>query len=343
VAALVVIVLAILVGGLTQVSRQSHGFDAGSNRSLAEQGAVVAGQSNTTARQLSRLLSDFPGDARQTLQANLDSLSEEAGAESAAATLAVGTAPAASPAADLAGAFEDRARAVDEVSAAIDGYLGMSPTSPTDAVTDGPGTTTPARLSATDATNRITAAGVLLASSDRLYARARAALAAGAGHARLPSSVWVVDPAEWRPGFVAAQVDLMATSPNLGVTHALVVRTVRFDPPVLPTPPGTPAGTAVVSPTSSLGVSAVVANQGSVAEPHAVVHMTLADAASPSGSTRTWTGSVPLGASVAVASANFAVKPGTTYVLTVSVVSPESPAAASGGTYQATLRVSPGT
>ena len=45
----------------------------------------MAGQSNTTARQLSRLLSDVPGDARQTLQANLDSLSEEAGTESAAA------------------------------------------------------------------------------------------------------------------------------------------------------------------------------------------------------------------------------------------------------------------
>jgi len=37
-----VVVLALLVGGLTQVSRQSQGYDANSNQSLAAQGAVVA-------------------------------------------------------------------------------------------------------------------------------------------------------------------------------------------------------------------------------------------------------------------------------------------------------------
>ena len=177
----------------------------------------------------------------------------------------------------------------------------MSPTSPAGAVTDGPSPTTPTAALSRHRRHqshhrRRRAPGVVR----QALRPARAALAAGAGHARLPASVWVVDPAEWRPGFVAAQVDLMATSPTLAVTHSLVVRTVRFDPPVLPTPPGTPAGTAVVSPTSRLGVTAVVANQGSVAEPHAVVHVTLADAASPSGSTRTWTGSVPSGRSVAV-------------------------------------------
>ena len=85
VAALVVIVVAVLVGGLTQVSRQSQGYDAGSNRSLAEQGAVVAAESNATARQLSRLVSDYPGDVRQTLQADLDALAQQAENESAAA------------------------------------------------------------------------------------------------------------------------------------------------------------------------------------------------------------------------------------------------------------------
>jgi hypothetical protein len=347
VAGLVVIVVGILVGGLTQVSRQSQGFDAGSNRSLAEQGAVVAGQSNTTAHQLSRLLSDFPGDKRQRLEADLSALTQEAGTESAAAALATGPAPAGSPATDLAEVFRDRAQAVDEVSAAIDGYLGVSPTPPAGTTADAPSPTTAALLSATDATNRITAAGRLLASSDRLYAKARAALAAGAGHPRLPPSVWVIDPAQWRPGFVAAQVDLMATSPTLAATHSVVVRTVRYEPPLLPTPPGTPAGTAVVSPTSSLGVTAVVANQGSVAEKRAVVRVTLTDAASSTGSTgtrtRTWTGPVPLGSSVSLPTANFDVKPGASYVLTVSVVSPQDQVGALGSTYQATLRVAPGT
>ncbi len=169
------------------------------------------------------------------------------------------------------------------------------------------------------------------------------ALAAGAGHARLPVSKWMVDPAQWQPGFVAAQVDLMATSPTLAASHNLVVRTVRLNPPVLPTPPGTGPGTAVVSPTFKLGVTAVVSNQGSVDEPHALVHLTLAEATAPSGSTRTWSGPVALGGSAALPTSVFAVKPGTSYVLTVSVTPPDGHAAAGGGTYQTTLRVAPGT
>jgi hypothetical protein len=345
VATLAVIVVAVLVGGLTQVSRQSQGFEAGSNRSLAEQGAVVAGQANTTAHQLSRLMSDFPGDSRQALEADLDSLSQQAGDESAAATLAAGSASTGSAAGDLARAFRDRAQAVDDVRAALDGYLGVSPSPPAGAATTAEAAhqTVAPPLSASVAADRITAAGALLTSSDHLYDAGRAALAAGAGHARLPASVWVVDLAQWRPGFVAAQVDLMATSPTLAPTYSLVVRTVRYDPPVLPTPPGTPAGTAVVSPTSRLGVTAVVANQGSVDEPHAVVHVTLAQIAPPAGFVRTWTGPIPLGASVAVPTAFFDVKAGATYNLAVSVTSPQSPAGAPGGTYQATLRVAPGT
>ena len=182
-----------------------------------------------------------------------------------------------------------------------------------------------------------------MASSDRLYARARAAFASGAGHARLPASVWIVDRTQWQPGFVAAQVDLMATSPTLAASHSLVVRTVRLDPPVLPDSPGAAAGTAVVSPTSQLGVSAVVANQGSVAEPHALVHITLAEATSGPSTTRTWSGVVPLGGSVALPTSVFAVKPGTSYVLTVSAASPAGGTGSAASTYQATLRVAPGT
>jgi hypothetical protein len=343
VAALVAIVVAVLVGGLTQVSRQSQGFDAGSNRTLADQGAVLATESNTTAHQLSRLVSVYPGDIRQTLQAELDALAQQAEDESSAASLAAGSAPATSAGADLAAAFRDRAQAVEEVRTAIDGYLGMSPAPPAGSPPDTPAPARQALLSATDTADRITAAGALLASSDRLYAKARAALAVGAGQARLPGSVWLVDPAHWRQGYVAARVDLMTTSPTLAPTHYLVVRTVRLDPPLLPTPPGTASGTGVVSPTDRLGVTAVVANQGTVDEPHAIVRLTLAESASLSGTTRSWSGPVPFGRSVALPTSVFAVNAGASYVLTVSVSTPGGQANPIGGTYQATLHVAPGT
>ena len=140
----------------------------------------------------------------------------------------------------------------------------------------------------------------------------------------------------------------MATSSTLAASHYLVVRSVRLDPPVVPAAPGAVAGTAVVSPTSELGVSVVVANQGSVAETHGVVHIILAEATSgstTSGSsrTRTWSGPVPLGGSVALPTSVFAVKPGTSYVLTVSAAAPTGQVGAAVSTYQATLRVAPGT
>ena len=67
-----VIVLALLVGGLTQVSRQSQGYDANSDRSLAAQGTVVADQSNATSSTVRTLIDGLQSQSRQGLQAELD-------------------------------------------------------------------------------------------------------------------------------------------------------------------------------------------------------------------------------------------------------------------------------
>ena len=67
-----VVVLAIVVGGLTQVSRQSTGYDANSDRTLAAQGTVAADQSNATAATVRKVVNDLPSQTRQGLQAALD-------------------------------------------------------------------------------------------------------------------------------------------------------------------------------------------------------------------------------------------------------------------------------
>ena len=84
-------------------------------------------------------------------------------------------------------------------------------------------------------------------------------------------------PQVWQLGSVAAQVDLVATSPTLAATHYVVLRTVRLSPPALPTPQGAPASVSVLSPTSQIGVTVVLANQGSSNEPHVSVRFSLAD------------------------------------------------------------------
>jgi hypothetical protein len=317
----VAVLAALLIGGLAEVSRQSQGYDATSNRTLAAQGAVVAKQSNATGSSATALMNTLPTQNRPELQGALDDLVQETADESARADAAAAATPLGSVGADFAAVFADRAHAMSDLRAAIDGYLGMQSlpvtgTATTLASTSGTGTTL---LTATDATNRIAAAGALLSHSDSLYRSVRRALRTAAGGGRLPKSAWVSNPQLWAPGAVASQIDLMASSPSLAAVHDLVLRTVRINPPALPTPQGAPANVSVLTPTKQLSVDVVLANDGSVAEPRATVHYTLANQSSGATSSRTQTVSLAPATSQALPTANFGVASGTTYVLTVSV------------------------
>jgi len=340
-----VILLALLVGGLTQVARQSQAYDADSNRTLAAQGAVLADQSNATSRTVRTLLEDLPTMARQSLQAALDGAVRQTAAESQQAGVATGNTPAGSPGSELTTVFSERAQSMEDLRGALDGLLGMVPS----AVTGAPASRTvplpgpAASLSASEAANRITAAGALLSRSDALYGSVRRTLATSAGHARLPGSVWVTDPRVWQAGSVAALVDQVATSPTLEPSHYVVLRTVRLTPPVLPPVSGAPAGVAVLSPTTQVGVTAVLADQGAATEPVVRTTFSLAPQASGATVTKTETTALGLGGSVTLPTVLFAVAPGKSYVLTVQIVLPPGQVLTDGTVYQPTLRVSPAT
>jgi hypothetical protein len=339
----VVIVLAVLVGGLTQVSRQSQGYDANSDRALAAQGTVAADQSNATSVTVRKVLNDLPTQTRQGLQATLDGAVQQTGLESARAQLAAGSTPLGTVASQFAAVFADRAQAMTELRAAVYGYLGMQPIEPANAPGDKPVTaasTTP--LSPTQVTNRISAAGALLTRSDALYRSVRRSLAAAAGHGTLPPSTWVTDPQAWQLGSVAAQVDLLATSPTLEATHYVVLRTVRLSPPALPTPPGAPASVSVISPTSSIVVTVVLANQGSSNEPHVSVRFSLSDQTSGATTSQVRTTSLALAASVTLPKVTMHVKPSSSYLLTVQVIPPAGQTLTAGTATQVPLQVAPG-
>jgi hypothetical protein len=341
---LVVLGALLLIGGLAEVSSQSSGYDANSDRSLAALGGVVAEQSNTTAAQVRSLMSSLQGDIRQTLQGDLDNAVHASNEDAARAEEAAGSAGPGTVAGNFAVVFEDRADAVSDLRAAVYGFLGMQPSQAVGApATTAPGTTPSALLSAGDATNRIAGAGDLLTRADQLYASVRAALRAEPGHARLPRSVWVTDPQQWQAGAVAAQVDLMATSTTLQGTHYLVLRTIRLNPSPLPPSPTTPANTSVLNPTTRLAVSVVVANQGTVDEPRAVVHLTLANASSGSSTSHVESASLMSGGSVTLPGATFTVVPGHTYELTVSIGLPAGQTDTLGTATQETLQVAPAT
>ena len=339
------VVLAILVGGLTQVSRQSQGYDANSDRALAAQGAVAADQSNVTSLTVRKIVDDLPSQTRQGLQASLDSAVQQTSDEAMRAQVAAGATPLGAVATQFSDVFAERAQAVAQLRAAVYGFLGMQPIAPADAppmaatVTAGGS----ALLSATQATNRIAAAGALLAHSDDLYRSVQRSLLAGAGHGKLPPSVWVTHPQVWQAGSVAAQVDLVATSATLAATHYVVLRTIRLTPPALPTPQGSPANVSVISPTSRIGVTVVVANQGSSDEPHVSVRFTLANQTSGATTSQVRTTSLPLSASVQLPTVTIRVKPSAAYLLTVQVIPPAGQSLTAGTAIQQPLQIAPAT
>ena len=128
-----VVVLAVVVGGLTQVSRQSQGYDANSDRTLAAQGTVAADQSNATAVTVRKVVNDLPTQTRQGLQAALDGAVLQTADESSRADVAAGATPLGPVATQFATVFADRAQAVTQLRAAVYGFLGMQPIAPADA------------------------------------------------------------------------------------------------------------------------------------------------------------------------------------------------------------------
>jgi hypothetical protein len=340
-----VVVLAILIGGLTQVSRQSAGYEASSDRTLVAQGTVAAVQSNATAATVRKIVNDLPSQSRQAVQATLDNAVQQTADEAARAQVASGSTPLGPVATQFVEVFTERAQAMTELRAAVYGFLGMQPIAPAGTPSSGSTASSGAAalLSATQATNRIAAAGALLARSDSLYRSVRHTLASDAGNGRLPASVWVTNPQVWQLGSVAAQVDLLATSSTLVASHDVVLRTVRLNPPALPTPQGTPANVSIISPTTQITVSVVLANQGSSNEPHVAVHFTLADQTSGATTTQVRTTPLALGASVTLPDVTMRVKPSTAYVLTVQLVLPTGQTLTDNTVVQQALQVAPGT
>ncbi len=130
------IVLAVIVGGLTQVSRQSQGYDANADRTLAAQGTVVADQSNATSATVRRVVNDLPAQTRQDLQAALDGAVQQTADESSRADLAAGATPLGQVATQLTAVFAERAQSMAQLRAAVDGFLGMQPIPPADTTSD---------------------------------------------------------------------------------------------------------------------------------------------------------------------------------------------------------------
>jgi hypothetical protein len=337
------VVLALIIGGFTQVSRQSGSYDQGVVRSLVAQGTVIANESAATSAQVRRLLADMPTLDRRTLQSALDGVVDQTADQSVRAKLAAGSVAAGQLGGRFASVFFDRALAIRDVRSAVDGLLGMHPLPVAGSSVAGQGTGTAPLFTSTQATDRMAAAGLLLARADSTYRAVRLDVRRDRGRYRLPASVWITNSQPWQLGALAEQIDLIGTSGSLAVVHDLTLQTVRLDPPALPTAVSTAQGTSVLSPTTSILVTVVLSNLGSVDESHAAVQFSLAPQSGGSAVTTVRRVAVRSGGSVTLDTVRFTVKPGNTYQLTVSVVPPAGQAPSANGEVSQTLQIAPGT
>jgi hypothetical protein len=343
----VLVVVAVLIGGVARIGSGSGPFHASVNRSFGAQGAVLVDLSNATGASLRRLMEAMPDQSRQTLQVELDDITAQAGDQAARAAFLASDGDVEGR---FAAVFADRARSADEVRSAIDGLLGLrplpvagTPVAPA-TVAPAPGVASPTLLSSTQVTDRIAAAGRLLARADRSYQVVRRSLADMAGHARLPASRWISTPSTWQIGAVATQVDLDAASTTLAATPQLGLSVVQITPPAVPSPSGavTP-GVSVLSPTEMVVLNVVLTNDGTVDEPHASVRFTLARLPTGATAMARRAASVLPGRSVTLAPVTFAVKPGSSYQLTVAITVPAGQTVTAGTTFVEGLQISPST
>ena len=122
-----VLVVAVLVGGLFEVGRGSTSYHRDVNRSYAAQASLLVATSNQQGDQVRALMDDMPGLDRDTLESRLGSLSAASAHLAASATALEPPAPTVG---GLATALAERASALSQLRAAVDGLLTLDRAAP---------------------------------------------------------------------------------------------------------------------------------------------------------------------------------------------------------------------
>jgi hypothetical protein len=298
----VAVIVVLAVGSLSQIGPASGPDRQTVDRSFAVLAAPIAEQSNASGSALTSLVSDGPSLERTALFAALSSLTTNTAENDRQFAALTPPVPSGDAAARCQAAMDDRARAVSQVSATFENLLGGS---------RGVGGGDEAA-----AARSLDEAATVLEAADGSWAACRRALRRAPGSARLPVSTWMSDPGLWDEGAVGQLVAAMVSSATLAPVHRLALLAVSTDPASVP---GAGA-VSVLPPTTALHVVIVVADQGNVEEDGVKVVVS----AVPQATARTpgpvrATTDIGAGHSVTVEPPTLSVRPGSSYVLDVTV------------------------
>lgn len=346
------IVLALLIGGLVDVGKASRSYQRSVDRSYAQESTLIVQQSNQSGVAFTGMVPVSPGYRRSELQQQLDSLVAATSNQATIAKQQDPPAPASQAASDLTASLNDRALALSEFRNAAFGLLGMQPQVARGAAnTKANGSASPVPVTTSEAQARMSDVANLTIRSDAEYRAFRQNLQSSVGHPRAPASVWVAHPHTWS-STLSDLPGALVSSASLAPQHQVVLAPngVRLTPAAVPPGAqpggqnGVPAGASVVPPTGTLGVQAVVANQGNVTEHNIVVTASLqpASAGATADSSSTHVTMTP-GTFALAPLPSLRVSPGREYTLTVSVKPPAGQNSPNGASASFTLWIAPAT
>lgn len=337
VVALVTVIVLMTASGLYHGARSNAGYRSLIDHSFFRKASILAVESSQIDDALTAVLVAGPTVQRQPLQADLDGLDQSTQRQAAVAASTVLPGPAGTAATDFVRGLRQRATGVADLRASIDGLLEMTSVAVPN-VTAAPPAISP--LSERDASALLSAAAVSFTRAEQSFADAAAALRRQSPRLSLDVPPWSKTEALLSPTGQTTFLHALATAPTLAAVHQLAIRVVSLNPPALPLQ--STSGTAVLLPTSTIGVGVVVANQGNVAEAPVAIVTNLEPLDGTGVRQITDHVSIAPGTSVAVQHDTFVVHPGHHYRLVISVLAPPSDPIATGVSRAISITVAAG-
>ena len=330
-----VVLAGLAINGVIKGASDSQGYLELVNRSFVSQANVIVARQQGQATELDRILAKAPAMTRRELAGSLEALMISMQADATAAKNSLPPNPSGQLGQRFVAVIDQRAVAVHVLGLTIERLLGIAVTPP--------GASSPKvrpLLTTSVATARLTGAGAALVRADQQVGPLRYAFAHAPGHSLLHRSVFVADRAGVGPDAMSTLVGALEASSSLAIVHRLELSSVALRPAALPT--STPE-TTNLPPSTSLRVTALLHNAGTVTEPNIVVTATLTPVSGGKAAAVHAGGTAQPGGSLAIALPAMALSPGSTVTLTVTVSTPPGQADASTLSQTFTLVVAPST
>jgi len=315
------LVLTILVvSGLVSSARSNKSYVALMNHSVAAQANSISVAQERNGIALTAFVSEMTLLTRAQITRAFDDLVYRTQVEANAASIMPGSGASHEAGLRFAKIQSERALGVAKLRAAVDGLLGLQ----SYPVVGAPASTQVriAALSQTQASALGAYGGALIQRADFEMAALKRALIKAPDHVHLRNTDFVADPSIISVAAMDTLLGHLIATPALAPTISLSLIGATLTPSPLPTT--NTSGVVSEGPTTSLGVTVVIANHGNAVARGTVLTMSVSSGSTLTSNSVRATGSVDPASSLALTTPLVTVRPGTIVTLHISVQAPGS-------------------